>query len=116
MTIKKKFIYLFNNTTKCRGQCLDHIVVFGKLIFVVLGIWDGVVPYRVTDETDDKRLGITGRVVRSEILDISGVTYTKVNISNPDDETGWNKYEELYHDKIGDIITLLQNKIKEFNE
>jgi hypothetical protein len=78
MTIKKKFIYLFNNTTNCRGQCLDHIVVFGKLIFVVLGIWDGVVPYRVTDETDDKRLGITGRVVKSEILDISGVTYTKV--------------------------------------
>lgn len=78
MTIKKKFIYLFNNTTKCRKQCLDHIVVFGKLIFVVLGIWDGVVPYRVTDETNDKRLGITGRVVKSEILDISGVTYTKV--------------------------------------
>jgi hypothetical protein len=78
MTIKKKFIYLFNNTTRCRGQCLDHIVVFGKLIFVVLGIWDGVVPYRVTDETNDKRLGITGRVVKSKILDISGVTYTKV--------------------------------------
>lgn len=78
MTIKKKFIYLFNNATGCRGQCLDHIVVFGKLIFVVLGIWDGVVPYRVTDETNDKRLGITGRVVKSEILDISGVTYTKV--------------------------------------
>lgn len=78
MTIKKKFIYLFNNTTRCKGQCLDHIVVFGKLIFVVLGIWDGVVPYRVTDGTNDKRLGITGRVVKSEILDISGVTYTKV--------------------------------------
>jgi hypothetical protein len=78
MTIKKKFIYLFNNTTRCRTQCLDHIVVFGKLIFVVLGIWDGAVPYRVTDETNDKRLGITGRVVKSEILDISGVTYTKV--------------------------------------
>lgn len=46
----------------------------------------------------------------------NGVTYTKVNISNPNDETGWNKYEELYHDKIGDIIKLLQNKIKEFNE
>ena len=48
------------------------------MIFVVLGIWDGVVPYRVTDETNDKRLGITGRVVKSKILDISGVTYTKV--------------------------------------
>jgi len=41
----------------------------------------------------------------------NGVTYSKVNISNPNNETGWNKYEELYHDKIGDIIKLLQDKI-----
>ena len=46
----------------------------------------------------------------------NGVTYSKVNISNPNNETGWNKYEEAYHDKIGDIIKLFQDKINEINK
>lgn len=78
MTIKKRFDYFFNNTTNCKRKCLEYVVVFGKLIFVVRGSWDGSIPYKITDENNKTRKGITGRVVKTELLDVSGVTYTKV--------------------------------------
>lgn len=74
MTIKKKYSYLFHKLTNCKAQCLEHIVVFGRLIFVVEGLWDGKVPYR----TGNRKSGVAGRVVKSTIIDISGVSYTKV--------------------------------------
>lgn len=48
------------------------------MIFVVRGSWDGSIPYKTTDENNKTRKGITGRVVKTVLLDISGVTYTKV--------------------------------------
>ena len=78
MTIKKRFDYFFNNITNCKRKCLEYVVVFGKLIFVVRGSWDGSIPYKTTDENNKTRKGITGRVVKTVSLDISGVTYTKV--------------------------------------
>lgn len=71
---------LFNNKTHtvtfpgCKRHCLEHVVVFGKLIWVVEGDWDGTIIYKRTNGG-----GITGRVVStSTVTDASGNLCTKI--------------------------------------
>ena len=71
---------LFNNRTHtvtfpgCKRHCLEHVVVFGKLIWVVEGTWDGTIIYKRTNGG-----GITGRVVStSAVTDGSGNPCTKI--------------------------------------
>lgn len=71
---------LFNNRTNtvmfsgCKRHCLEHVVVFGKLIWVVEGDWDGTIIYKRTNGG-----GITGRVVStSAVTDASGNSCTKI--------------------------------------